>query len=34
VADAAAAPKETVGVKDGHSEEADDGDADGPASGS
>ncbi len=30
VADAAAAPKETVGVKDGHSEGA----ADGPASGS
>jgi len=30
VADVVAAPKETVGVKDGHSE----GDADGPASGS
>lgn len=34
VADAAAAPKETVGVKDGHSEGDADGDADGPASGS
>ncbi len=33
-ADAAAAPKETVGVKDGHSEGAADGDADGPTSGS
>ncbi len=34
VADAAAAPKETVGVKDGHSEGDADGDIDGPASGS
>lgn len=33
-ADAAAAPEETVGVKDGHPEGAADGDADGPASGS
>ena len=34
VADSAAAPKETVGVKDGHAEGDADGDADGPASGS